>query len=447
MSLIALKTELRQELRLTPQLLQSMEILQMNAQELSDHINHLAEENPLIEQEDISKMQSAYEELCRKVSWLNSRATGSFPAANTSLPEPGATDPALDSLEAFVCDQLERKHLPKKVFVLAKYMAELLDENGWLAQEDLDELTGMNVPEELICQALEILQSLDPAGIGARNLSECLILQLDRQEKASPFLRELITRFLPELSSRHYGPIRSELGVSDREIADAAEIISTLDPHPGQAFQPAKPIEYIWPDIFVAELDGELRVILNEYYLPRISINDYYARMLKSSSEKDTVEYLRQKMQQAKGLISGLERRNTTIQRCAEEILTVQHRFFAENTATPVPMTLSSLAEALSLHPSTISRATRGKYLQCRQGTYPLRYFFGRSLGKTEYSAKMIRQRILELIRDEDPAHPLSDQSICRQLEKEGIQLARRTVAKYRMELGINGSSVRKKRA
>lgn len=447
MSLIDLKAELRQELRLTPQLLQSMEILQMSSQDLLDYVNRMAEENPLIEQEDISQAQTAYEELCQKVSWLDNRPVGGFLPSADSLAEYGATDHALDSLTAFLCDQLERKKLPKPLLTLTKYMAELLDENGWLAQEDLDELAELNIPEELICQALETLQSLEPAGIGARNLSECLLLQLDRQENTSPLLRELVTRFLPELGKKHYGPIRQELNVSTAEIVEAEAVIAALDPRPSQAFQPSAPVEYIRPDIFIVELDGTLRAILNEYYLPRISMNDYYIRMLKTTDEKDAVEYLRQKMQQAKGLISGLERRNTTIQRCAEEILAVQHEFFAGNAATPVPMTLSSLAEALSLHPSTISRATRGKYLQCRHGTYPLRYFFGRSLGQAEYSTQMIRQRIWELIQNEDPTHPLSDQKICKQLETEGIQIARRTVAKYRVELRLDASNIRKRRS
>lgn len=447
MNILSLKTELRQELKLTPQLLQSIELLQMSSQELLEYVNRSSEENPLLELGELSQLHSAYEDLCQKVSWLSSgNHSGTSLYSNGGLPEYGASDSQLESLAAFVCDQLERKGLPKPLLALTRYMAQLLDENGWLLQEDLDELSDLKIPKELIDQALKILQSLEPAGIGARNLPECLLLQLERQGNTPPVLSELVTLFLPELGSKHYGPIRRKLGITDEEIADAAAIISALDPYPGQAFQPAKPIEYIRPDIFVVELDGKLQVILNEYYLPRITINDYYARMLKSNAEKDTVDYLRQKMQQAKNLISGLERRSTTIQRCAEEIVSVQHDFFAGNAAAPVPMTLSSLAEALSLHPSTISRATRDKYLQCRQGTYPLRYFFGRSLGENEHSAKLIRQRISELIQNEDPEHPLSDQKICRQLEAEGIQIARRTVAKYRMELRIAVSGIRKKR-
>jgi len=439
-----LKTELRQELRLTPQLLQSMELLQMNSQELLDHISRIAEENPLIEQEDNAQLRSDYEEFIQKISWLDSgNAGGALP--HTGFPEHGSVDQALDSLSAFLCDQLERKQLPKPLLALTKYMSELLDENGYLAQEDLDELVEAKIPAALIQQALEMLQSLEPAGIGARDLSECLVLQLERQGPVSPVLHELVSRFLPELGRKHYGLISRELGITANEIAAAETIISKLDPYPGRAFQPAEPTLYVRPDIFVAELDGELRIILNEYYLPRISISEYYINLLKSENEKETQAYLREKLQQAKGLLNGLERRNNTLQRCAEAILAVQHDYFAQKTTALAPMTLVSLAEMLSLHPSTVSRATRGKYLQCRQGTFPLRHFFTRSLGSPEHSAHRIRQQMRTLLQNEDPSHPLSDQEICLLLEKEGLHLARRTVAKYRSELGFASSAARKR--
>ena len=444
MSLVSLKTELRQELKLTPQLLQSMEVLQMNSQELLDYLNKMSEENPLLEQEDISSLQGAYEELRRKVSWLDAGPTGGdFLREDGSLPERGAADRETESLAAFLRDQLDRRQLPKPLLALSRYLTELLDEDGWLSQEDLDGLAELNIPQPLIRQALDTVQSLDPAGVGARDLPECLLLQLDRRGGVSPAVRELVTRFLPELSRKHYGPISRELGLSVEEIQAAEKLIAGLAPHPGQAFQPEEPTVYIRPDVFVVELDGELRVLLNEYYLPRISISSYYVRLLKESPEKETRAYLREKMEQARWLMTSLERRDSTLRRCADAILAAQYDFFSGKCSAPVSMSLASLAEELSLHPSTVSRATRGKYLQCRQGTYPLRYFFSRSVGGS--SAQAVRQRILLLIREEDPHHPLSDQRLCRILEAEGIPVARRTVAKYRTELGLPASGARKR--
>lgn len=446
MSFVSLKTELRQDLKLTPQLLQSMEVLQMNSQELLEYLNKISEENPLVEQEETHALRGAYEELRQKASWIDAGIHGgTFSHDDSGMPERGAVDSAMESLSALLCDQLDRKRLPKPLLALSRYLAELIDEDGWLTQEDLDGLLDLNIPQSLIDQALETVQSLEPAGVGARNLSECLLLQLSRRQVAAPAVTEIVARFLPELSRKHYGPISRDLGLTVEEIQDAERIISSLDPRPGRAFQPQEPTVYVRPDIFIVELDGKLQVVLNEYYLPRVSISDYYTRLLKESDEKETKDYLQQKMQQAKWLLNSLERRGSTLRSCADAILEAQHSFFSGETDELAPMSLSSLAESLGIHPSTVSRATRGKFLQCRQGTYPLRYFFNRAIGDQGPSQQAIKRKLLELVRNEDPRHPLSDQKLCRLLAEQGIQVARRTVAKYRIELGIRSSTARKR--
>ena len=447
MGLISLKTDLRQELKLTPQLLQSMEVLQMNAQELLEYLNRVTEENPVLEQEDSADLRHSYEELRQKASWLDGGVYGAtFTHDDAAFPERGAVDKETESLSSFLCDQLERKRLPKPLLALAKYMAELVDEDGYLAPEDLDGLTELKIPLSLISEALETLQSLDPAGVGARSLSECLLLQLARQEHVSPAVMDITARFLPELGKKHYGPICRELGLTMEEVRAAEKVISGLDPHPGRAFQPAEPTVYVRPDVFIVELDGELRAVLNEYYLPQISVSDYYVRLLRESDEPEPRDYLRQKLQQAKWLLNSLERRGGTLRRCADAILEAQRPFFTGQTTALAPMSLSTLADTLGLHPSTISRAVRGKYLQCRQGTYPLRYFFSRAVTEQGPSRQAVQQKLLALLASEDPCHPLSDQRLCRLLAEDGMEVARRTVAKYRMELGVGSSAARKHR-
>lgn len=447
MSLVTLKAELRQELKLTPQLLQSMEILQMNSQELLEYLGKISEENPLVEQEDAPALRSAYEELRQKASWIDGGLRGgTFVHEDAGIPERGALDRETESLAAFLRDQLDRLRLPKPLLALTRYLAELVDGDGYLAQEDLDGLKQMKVPVSLLDQALETIQSLEPAGVGARSLSECLLLQLSRQESPAPAVMDIVARFLPELSRKHYGPIARELGLSTAEIQAAEKAIAALEPHPGRAFQPAEPTVYVRPDVFVVELDGRLQVVLNEYYLPRVTISDYYARLLKESDEKETRAYLQQKMQQAKWLLSSLERRGGTLRRCAQAVLDSQLPFFAGETGELSPMSLLTLAERLEVHPSTVSRAVRGKYLQCRQGTYPLRYFFSHAVGQTGPSQQAVKRRLLELVRKEDPLRPLSDQALAERLAGEGIRLARRTVAKYREELGIPSSAGRRHR-
>lgn len=442
MSLVQLKTELRQELKLTPQLMQSMEVLQMTSQELLEYLARQAEENPLLDQSD--PPERAYEELRRQAGWIDGgvRDRATFAHEETSL-EAGREDSALESLAAFLRDQIHRLRLAKPLGALCEYLTELVDEDGYLAQEDLDGLAGMKIPQALLDQALEILQGLDPPGVGARSLSECLLLQLSRSG-GDPVAMDIAVRFLPELGRKHYAAIAQKLGVPVEDVRAAETVISALEPHPGRAFLPAEPPVYIRPDVFVSELEGEWKVILNEYYLPRVSVNDYYLRLLKSSDEKETRDYLRQKLQQARWLLDSLERRGSTLRRCAEAALEAQRPFFTGKTGALAPMTLSSLAEGLALHPSTVSRAVRGKYLQCRQGTYPLRYFFSIPVsgGVSRQAAK---QALLSLIREEDPRRPHSDQDLCRLLADRGISLARRTVTKYRLELGLGSSAARRK--
>lgn len=446
MSLVSLNTELRQQLKLSPQLLQSMEILQMNSQELLEYLGRLTEENPLLEREDAPGLRTAYEELRQKAVWIDGGVCGaSSVRGDGGFPEQGTVDRDMESLASFLRDQLERRRLPKPLLALSGYIVELLDGDGYLDGSDLDGLRELGLPETLIEQALETVQSLEPAGVGARSLSECLLLQLERQGTGGP-PAEIAARFLPELGRKYYGTVARALGLTVSEVRAAEKTISALEPHPGRAFQPAETAVYVRPDVFIVELDGALTVVLNDYYLPKISISSYYTQLLRESDQEETREYLREKMRQAKWLLDSLSRRGGTLRRCAAAILEAQRPFFAGETEELVPMNLFSLSQTLALHPSTISRATREKYLQCRQGTYPLRYFFNRAVGVYGPSRQAVKRKLLALVREEDPGRPLSDRRLQELLAAQGAQVARRTVAKYRTELGIASSAVRRRR-
>lgn len=438
MDLLSLKTALQQQLKLSPQLLQSMEMLQMNSQELLDFLSRAAEENPLLEQEDSPDRRAAYAELCRKAPWLDSTPSGGGEA-----PEAGAWDHTADSLSAFLRDQLERRHLAPPLLALCKYLAELVDEEGYLTPADLESVRELHIPEELTDRALKTLQSLDPAGVAARSLEECLLLQLQRLSPRQPLAEAVAQQFLSLLGKKQYQRIARELRVSPEEVQAAEAVIQKLEPHPGRAFQPAEPTLYVRPDLYIVELDGELKAVLNEYYLPRFSVSSYYVRLLRESVEQTNRDYLRQKLQQAQSILAGLRRRGATLQSCADAVLETQRNFFTGKDRQLQPMTLFSLAEKLQVHPSTVSRAVQGKYLQCRQGTFPLRYFFSHAVagGLSEQAVKL---RLARLVRDE--TSPLSDQKLCDLLRDEGIPVARRTVAKYRGELNIPSSSIRRRR-
>lgn len=432
--------QLRQEQHLTPQLLQSVEMLQMNSQELLEYINQAVNENPMLEREEAAVLHGEYEQLRSRVSWLE----GQVSASGTKKAEPAGTDRELESLSAFLCDQLQRMGLERPLLALCEYLARMVDEDGYLCGEDLDSLQDLRLPPEMICRALEVLQSLEPAGVAARSLSECLTLQLQRRGEADKTVLAVVKEYLPQLGRHQYGAIARALGVTEKEVRAAEKCIAALEPRPGHGFHTGEATVYIRPDVFVVELDGVYQVLLNEYYLPRLTVSTYYRGLLEQSADAETVAYLREKLRRARGLLYNLEQRGATVRRCAETALRVQQAFFTGKSRELQPMSMKELARELGVHPSTVSRCLREKYLQCRQGTFPMRYFFPLPSGGT--SRQAVQMKLAELIRGEDSSRPLSDEKLCDMLMAQGVEISRRTVAKYRTELGIPSAGGRKKR-
>ena len=440
--LVTLKTEVQQQLKLSPRLLQSMEILRMNTDELAEYLNRVSEENPVMEREETGALAREWEALRRRASWLE----GVTAAGGVAAAERGAPDWETESLSAFLRDQLERLRLPKPLLALCEYFTELLDEEGYLEEADIESVRELGVPEGLIEEALRTLRGLEPAGIAVCSLAERLCMQIERRGGAPEYVTEIIRRFLPEVGKRHYGPICKALGLTKAQARTAAEMIAALEPYPARAFGRPEAARYVRPDLFVVRDGGGLRVIVNEYALPRFRVSADYEKLLRESDDAETREYLREKTRQAKWILDSLERRGNTLRRCAEALLERQRAFFMEERDALAPMKLTSLAEELSLHPSTVSRAVRGKYLQCRRGVYALRWFFSPAAGGAETSRQSVKLRLAELIRAENPRQPLSDRKLCELLCAHGAEISRRTVAKYRMECGIASAAARKER-
>lgn len=448
MSMISLQPLLKQALRLSPQLFQSMNVLQMNSQELLEYLSGVLEENPVLDQQDDPALQATYRELCQEASWISggtSGATFTHDSVDSELASIAA--PESETLSSFLKDQLDRMHLENRVLALTKYMCELLDDDGFLVEEDIDGLRELAIPEPLIDESISVLQQLEPAGVGAKDVRECLLLQLRKCDNAGPVVEAIVSRFLTELGLKHYNSIAQKLNVSVEEIQKAERVIAQLNPYPGHSFTSSEPTVYIRPDIYILERDGMWQAILNEFYLPRISISNYYSNLLKKNTDDETKDYLKNKMQQAKWVLNSIKRRGSTLQNYADTLLEVQKKFFTGESDHLVPMRMSEMAERLGVHPSTISRTTHGKYLQCQRGTYPLRYFFSRPIGTDEnvVSGQAVKLKIAELIRNEDPHKPLSDQKICDKLADENIKVARRTVAKYRLAMKLPSARQRKR--
>lgn len=429
---------LAQTLQLSPTLLQSMKILQMNTQELSDYLSELALENPAMEYEEHRPEELSWEDFASRVPWLaDAPGLGEPPA------ELGQVSGESDSLGLFLRDQLERRGLPPPLLALCRYLADNLGPKGRLEQADLDDLARAGVPAELLDRAVETLQGLEPPGIAARDLRECLVLQLRRQ----PGDQTLALRLCDHLDALAGGSLRglaARLGVSVEALREAVRTIQRLDPDPVGEWTPAEPVSSLRPDAWVAEVDGALRVFVNQWDLPRFSISGTYQQMARTSEEEAAVTYLREKLRQAQWVLRCVQRRQTTLETCLTALVQRQAAFFLGQAETPAPLLRRELAEQLGVHPSTVTRTLSHKALQCRQGLFPTAYFFSRRTGG-EQSEQAVKARVAGMIRQEDPAHPLSDQAIAAALAEEGICLARRTVAKYRQGMGLPPSHRRKK--
>lgn len=438
---------LSQELHLSPALLQSMKLLQMNTDQLADYINTISMENPTIEFDESGGLDQRYQEWVSKLSWFNCiplRTHESLTLCDaTSV---GGTDSAIDSLSIFLRDQLARLHLSSPMEALCNYLVELLDEHGYLLEEDLSQLANSGIPTDMLSKARAILQSLEPAGLAANNLSECLQLQLSRLPGDHALSRIIVSNHLDDLSKGHYHHISQQLSVSVEEIHRARLQIQTLNANPIQEFECSTPTTYVSPDAWVAELDGSLQVMVNQWTIPRFHLCQDYVQLLEQKLDQETEQYLRQKIQQTQWLLHCIERRHTTLEGCLFALVSWHKDFFLARSNILRPLFQWQLAESISVHPSTLSRAIRNKYLQCKQGTFPLSYFFSKKVGsQADAPSEMeIKVKLAQLISDENPTSPLSDEKLRIALQAFGIDISRRTVAKYRSELGLNGSHLRK---
>ena len=456
-----LSMSMKQTQTLSPQMMQSMEILQMGSQELLEYIQDQVQENPVLEMEEKYGKGDDTAVLQRKLEWLESTDAQNryYHQQDTEDDEKdpisnyGTVDEREENLYLYVLSQLEVMDLEPELLPVGRFLVESLNQNGWLDEsvEDLAEELGK--PVEEVEKALAAVQSLEPAGVGARNLSECLVLQLQRRHEDSELAIRIARDYLDPLSKSRYGLIAKCLGVCQEEVRTACDLIRTLNPRPGGGFAARENLVYINPDLFVVNFPDHFELLTNDYFFPDLNISGYYCRMLKSTEDNEVKDYLMGKVRQAKWVVHSIEQRRSTLLRCAECILELQEEFFRRGPGHLKPMCLADIAQKVGVHESTVSRTVRDKYLQCASGVYPLSYFFSRSLGApaarpgTEENASspdFAKALLKKLIGGEDKHKPLSDQKLCERMAREGCELSRRTVAKYRDELGIPSTTGRK---
>lgn len=463
-----LKLKLGHKLKLAPQLRQAIALLQLNRMELREHIEQALETNPLLELEpEVSESDGASEadrpeEIDRSAEDMdfneddyrwNDLPEGFSEVADAPDYDRFISDPGDDSLYQHLLWQVNLTGFSETDEAIARAIVYALDEDGFL-HDDIGTLRASLAPEYLVsaeevAAVLERIQHMEPVGVAARSLRECLCIQLRALPAGTPgrgLAEHLIEHHLDALGSGEPTALRKSSGFAQREIDQAMSVIRRLDPRPGLRFS-RDDHDYIVPDAYVHPAGDSWRVTLNRGQEPALKINRAYSELIKSTAGNDRA-YLREQLQQAQWLISSLELRNHTLRSVVHAIVQRQAGFLEHGDEAMQPLLQKELADLVDVHESTVSRATSGKYLHTPRGTFELKHFFSVAIGTRdggEVSATAVRARLESLIRAEDPARPLSDQALVESLADNGLLLARRTVAKYREQLGIANSSKRRR--
>jgi len=445
---MALKTSLNQKLAMTQQMQLAVKILQMNSLNLEHYLTQEALENPLIELELPLQEEEYVPTSLKKLEWLDSvDDSNSFkyllrPKEEQALLYEAATG---ETLQESLLLQLIDTDIPPQVEPVIRYIIENLDKNGYLVTSEMQILKELNCDTSLLQQALNTLQNMDPPGVGAADLRECLLIQARRLTRPNPVLISLIEKHLHDIAKKRPDKLAFEMGVSIEEFKKAREELLTLSPKPGNGFGEHSTAHYICPDLFVVRLADSFRVIFNDSCQPRVEINRCYQDLLKHA-DSETSAFIRGKLAETKNIIPSINQRKVTVLSCAQAVLHRQTAFFKHGPGHLSPMTMADVAVDLGLHMSTVSRAVDGKYIQSQWGIQCLSDFFSRSVSKTSEQASqdMALVQIKLIIAKEDPYNPLSDQKIAQQLEHAGITISRRTVAKYRDQAKISAASARR---
>ena len=461
-----LKIEQTQKLIITPELKLAITILQYSTMELQDFIQEELLSNPVLELVE----SEAWEEEPLADSHSDDLSEDDFPWEEYfrdrdldtagSMPNPAGKDwsefPTIDNyadspgtMMEELLGQLRLMRLSPRQHSIAAYLIGNLNPNGYLGS-DLDELAAaLDVTEEEMKAALHIVQSLEPTGIASRNLQECLLLQLSIREDPSPLAVEIVKHYLPDTADGRYRQIAARLGCSTIEVQDAVDFIRTLNPKPGSVFGGVLETRYIIPDITVEKVDDKYVIVMNDQLTSQLMISPFYRRLAQNGVNDESLSaFVKSKLEKATWLLRSIEQRRLTLYRVARQIVEIQQPFLEHGIKKLKPLTLKDVALVVGVHESTVSRATANKYMQTPRGLFPLKFFFCSGLtgeGGEEYSSHSVKSYLRVLIEQEDPQNPFSDQQLTELIKKKGVNISRRTIAKYREELSIPTSYRRRK--
>lgn len=475
--------ELRQSLKMvqriimTPQLQQAIKFLQLSRLELCQTVNHEMEVNPLLEEvpgdemeerlpEEEKKEEPFEEEPLKEVTIKETLRDdfdwesyiSEYNTAWASSPNEGAEDRQQSfenlispktNLYSHLMWQLQLSDLDEVQKEIGRYIIGNIDSDGYLKTSIDNIILSTHRSREEVLKVLDIIHELDPVGVGAKDTRECLLIQLRFQNLMGSTVEKILTDHLKQLEKRRYHQIAKNLGVSLEEVLNAVSVIASLEPKPGRFYNDEETI-YIIPDVYVYKVGDEFRIVLNDDGLPKLRISAFYKETLvkKDDLSRATREYIRDKLKSASWLIKSIHQRQKTIYKATESIVKLQKDFFEFGAAHLKPMVLRDVAEDIQMHESTISRVMNNKYMYTPFGVLELKYFLNSGIqsidGVDKVASLSVKERLKEIIRTEDKSKPFSDQEIANILKRSNIDIARRTVAKYREVLGILPSNQRK---
>lgn len=449
-----LTIEQTQKLAMTPELIQAIRILQFNNQELNEYIGNELLENPVLESE------KADDDRVIDIDALRDKIIENNYDLESYKQWEGASSPEDDySFEQYVAFryslvehlliQLQFSGLGEDDAKIGRYIIEGIDDNGYLTMSADEIAKTMRCDADTVERVLDVIQTFEPTGVGARDLKECIKIQLAAMGELTENFEYIIENMLEELAGNKIAFIAKQLGIKTQEAQAMADLIKKLEPKPGRGYDSDQTVKYVIPDICVEKINDEYVVTTNDSGTPRLMISSYYNRLASEAKGNDELsKYLNNRFNSAIWLMKSIEQRKKTIYNVASAIVSYQQDFFDKGERYLKPLTLKQIADEVGVHESTVSRSINGKYMQCGYGVLELKYFFTSGVMSNEgegISSNSIKYMIKEIIDGENPKKPYSDLKIAEMLANDGIDISRRTVAKYREDMGVAASSGRRR--